>query len=62
MKKIIEWFNWCRQKEEQIIDRLDESRYVIEFLENLANETTNKFDNFLVNLLKKRLEKKNKNR
>lgn len=62
MKKIFEWFNWCKKKEEQIIDRLDENRYVIEFLENLANETTNKFDNFLVNLLKKRLEKKNKNR
>ena len=62
MKKILNWFNWCKKKEEQIIERLDESRYVIEFLEELAKETTNTIDNFLVNLLKKRLEKKNKNR
>ena len=62
MKNILKWFNWCKKKEKEMIDRLDESRYVIEFLEELANETTNKIDNFLVNLLKKRLEKKNKNR
>ena len=45
-------FNTCPYCEEQ----LDKHYLVIEALEQLANETQNKIDNFVINYLKKKIQ------
>ena len=56
LKKLFEWLNWCAKKEQILIEQLDKHYLVIEALEQLANETHNKIDNFVINYLKKKIQ------
>ncbi len=56
LKKLFEWLNWCAKKEKILMEQLDKHYLVIEALEQLANESQNKIDNFVINYLKKKLQ------
>lgn len=57
MKKFISIFNWCKNQEEKILSNLDKKKYIIEFLEQLAQDTTeNEIDDIFVDFIKNRLK------
>ena len=57
MKKFLNMFNWCKNQEEQILSNLDKKRYIIEFLEQLAQDTTESdIDDIFVDFIKNRLK------
>jgi len=57
MKKLMNIFNWCKNQEEQILSNLDKKRYIIEFLEQLAQDTTESdIDDIFVDFIKNRLK------
>lgn len=60
MKKLMNMFNWCKNQEEQILSNLDKKKYIIQFLEQLAKDTTeSEIDDIFVAFIKNRLTKFN---
>ena len=50
------WLNWCSKREEELLTYIDKKEFTLNFLQELADDTTTDIDDILVDYIKKRLE------